>query len=329
MNSNFLIALPFLAFFGALMFLLPQFSPRRFFFAITVPAGFRSSAEARAIARRYHRWMAIALFCGVALVAVAAPEVPDWAVILAVFLPMIAGFILFLMGRSQVRHYAAAPNDVREAELTAEGDQVPRWALWALPPFAAPLATAQYLHQHWNQIPARFPAHLDLQGNVNGWSARTPQGVYGVLAGAAGIMVLLLLVGIGLYYGSRRAPQRAAVLKMLICTMYYLALLFAWIGLMPLLQISVVWLLISSVAFSVGIVVWSFKLVTDPRMPAEATPDDCWYLGGIYCNRHDPAIFVQKRIGFGYTLNLGNRVTWLLMGGLLAGIFGVMAVVKL
>jgi uncharacterized membrane protein len=55
----------------------------------------------------------------------------------------------------------------------------------------------------------------------------------------------------------------------------------------------------------------------------DRTPDDCWYLGSIYVNAKDPAIFVQKRIGFGYTVNMGNRLAWLIMGSLVAALVGL------
>lgn len=34
--------------------------------------------------------------------------------------------------------------------------------------------------------------------------------------------------------------------------------------------------------------------------------DRCWKGGLIYINREDPSIFVEKRFGVGWTLNLGN-----------------------
>jgi hypothetical protein len=41
-----------------------------------------------------------------------------------------------------------------------------------------------------------------------------------------------------------------------------------------------------------------------------------------------PAVFVLKRVGFGYTINFGNRLTWLIVGSLLAGIFALKAVLR-
>jgi hypothetical protein len=35
--------------------------------------------------------------------------------------------------------------------------------------------------------------------------------------------------------------------------------------------------------------------------------------GRLYVNRTDPTLFVETRIGFGYTLNLGNPVSWVVL----------------
>lgn len=41
-------------------------------------------------------------------------------------------------------------------------------------------------------------------------------------------------------------------------------------------------------------------------------PDDAWK-GVFYSNSHDPAVFVPKRYGIGYTLNFGNPWSWLIV----------------
>lgn len=38
--------------------------------------------------------------------------------------------------------------------------------------------------------------------------------------------------------------------------------------------------------------------------------DKCWKWGIFYLNKDDPNIFVPKRDGIGYTLNFGNRWSW-------------------
>jgi uncharacterized membrane protein len=45
----------------------------------------------------------------------------------------------------------------------------------------------------------------------------------------------------------------------------------------------------------------------------DRTPDRCWK-AGIFCvNPADPALFVEKRLGIGYTLNFGNPWSWIVL----------------
>ena len=43
---------------------------------------------------------------------------------------------------------------------------------------------------------------------------------------------------------------------------------------------------------------------------AEQGGDQMWRWGLFYRNPGDPALFVQRRSGCGYTLNFGNRFSW-------------------
>jgi len=323
MNNDLPFSLLIAVFTGALMLLLPQISPQRYFFAITAPPGFRSSGAGRRSLHRYHA----TVVCGVAI-AVAAicglnPRMPGLMPLAAALAPVILGMLAFLRERRQVEKQAPPADAVREAELFSEDDQLPRWVALALPPFAFPLAAAAWLRAHWSEIPARFPVHWDLHNHANRWAEKTPHAVYGPLLYAGGMMLILMLLTLAMFYGSRRGRQRTAVVKMMVSTIYFVALLFSGIGIMPALPFSPSLLSIPAMAFPVLLVGWVIIIVRDPKMPADTTPDECWYLGSIYVNSRDPAIFVQRRIGFGYTLNMGNRLAWLVMGGFVAALVGL------
>ena len=48
-----------------------------------------------------------------------------------------------------------------------------------------------------------------------------------------------------------------------------------------------------------------------------------WVWGVFYVNKNDPSIMVEKRFGFGYTINFGNRWAVLLMVAFLVLILGL------
>ncbi len=49
----------------------------------------------------------------------------------------------------------------------------------------------------------------------------------------------------------------------------------------------------------------------------DRTPDACWKWGLVYVNSADPSILIETRFGVGYTLNFGNRWTWIVLALLL------------
>jgi len=49
----------------------------------------------------------------------------------------------------------------------------------------------------------------------------------------------------------------------------------------------------------------------------DRTLDAHWRWGQLYVNRADPAFFVEKRFGIGYTLNFGHPLWWVFFVGLL------------
>lgn len=55
------------------------------------------------------------------------------------------------------------------------------------------------------------------------------------------------------------------------------------------------------------------------RRVVQRDDDRHWYLGGmVYGNRADPALLVHRRIGIGWTLNLGHPISWAVLAGLAA-----------
>jgi uncharacterized membrane protein len=74
-----------------------------------------------------------------------------------------------------------------------------------------------------------------------------------------------------------------------------------------------------ALSYVTAALVYGYRRNADPRATVESTPDECWTLGSFYRNANDPAIFVQRRIGLGYTVNLGNVWTYVVLGGFILG----------
>jgi uncharacterized membrane protein len=314
MNQLILTSMGMVIVLAACGILAPYLTPRRYYFGMTVAPGFRESENGRAVRRAYNTAILIAAISAVTLM-IALPKIAPAASMLPVPL---ATCIAFFYARSRVQSSSEPITPVREAEISRGPERLPLWTLLALPPIAIPALTAVYLNARWDKIPARFPVHWGLDGQPNRWVERTPHGVFGPLWFNAAIMAVLITLALAGYYGSRRSPMRLAMLKMMVALMYLLGFVFALVGLLPLHHFSLIVFLLPIVVFVAVILMYSYKTSTDPDMTSDETSDSSWRLSSIYDNRADPALFVQKRFGLGYTLNFGNPMSWLIVAMMLA-----------
>lgn len=103
---------------------------------------------------------------------------------------------------------------------------------------------------------------------------------------------------------------------------YLIALLFAWTSIVSLfasdagrLRLPLAFRIAPFALLIVGtLAIRVMRVVASDGPPiGDTTPDSCWLFGRLYFNRADAALFVEKRMGLGYTLNLGNPVSWLVI----------------
>ncbi len=294
----------------------PSLSPARFLFGVRVGAPFRRTGPGREALRIYYAHDVTGIAIAIALVFALGLH-RQWTWMLAILLPEAAAVLGYYRANHRLRPYAA-PADatgVREADLFAAEDRLPRWTLWAIPPFLLPMAGAAYLRAHWNEMPARIATHFGFDGQPNGWTTRTPLHVYGFPIFAAGLLLWIFLLGIVSYFGARRSPGRRNMLGVTISVMYLMGTVFTAAGLWAAPHFPL-WIPISILLpYLAGVLHWTYGRGADPKAPVESTPDECWSLGNIYSNPNDPALFVAKRMGSGYTINFGNPYAkWFAMG---------------
>ena len=328
---------------GALLYMMPRLTRPEIYFAVTVSADFRDGAEGRRILRQYR---AASVVSSLIALAVSALVIQSGGCLAAYF-----------RARAQVKPHAMAPTTVPDTVPSPQ----PTGFAWLWPVQAVPFvllgAVAMYLNRRWADIPEQFPIHWGFDGRPNGWSARTPAGVYGPLLIAAVICATLTGLAYGLLHWSRpirssgrageaEAGFRRMVVGVLVAAQYLLAAVFCWSAILPLGGISsgppVIWgILVPTLIFVVVTTALLLRkgqggtrtLSSVPELAATAskqpigdrTEDRYWKAGFLYVNSSDPALFVEKRFGIGYTLNFGRPASW----GILAAVLLVPVVVGL
>ena len=299
----------------ALAHILPGWTRPEIYFAVSVDPAFRASAAGRRILLVYRTIVWASAAAAMALLWITGILVAEFAVL--------AGFAAAIaLAHRQVRPYGSHPNAVVQVDLAAPRETLPGGYLFAAAPLIALALLGLWAWQHWYRLPARIPIHWGFHG-ADRWIARTTPGVYGFIALHAALTLCFELFAWGILHWSRRISAGAAPaerdrrFRRLSVQMLMLVACFpavqAWTVLSKGDLAGPWWMFVLLAVLAVYIVL----LVRINRTPAgDPTPDDCWKLGMFYVNPGDPSVFVQKRFGIGYTINLGNRWSWTILGAL-------------
>jgi uncharacterized membrane protein len=232
------------------------------------------------------------------------------------FAILLAGAVSFYWQNRKLAPAAVQFIRPRETELTAAPEELPRFAWLAAGPFVVLGAAARFLYLNWSRIPARFPVHWGANGQPNRWVERTTKGVYGPLFFGAELCVWLLIMALAGWSGSRRSRSRSVMLGGVIAIEYLMGLLFALISVQALLGMPAWVIVLSPMAILIPLIIVMVNKMSEPSEPMDPTPNECWRGAIFYYNPNDAVLFVEKREGFGYTLNFANRWSWVLLLGL-------------
>jgi uncharacterized membrane protein len=324
---------------NALMFhALPRLSRPDILFSVTVPGAFTSSGEAAAVVRRYRTvvWLSTLVFVGVMM---ALPARDARAAFVGMHVAVIFG--AWAWANRRVRPHAAPEQAIRVATLAPRDAHLPGGALFAAGPLIVLAAAVVFLWLNWDLIPDRVPSRWSAAGTPTGFGTKSVSGVYAGLAIATAVVSMMLAMAWTIVSrtrqvaieGSAAAGERrfkgVSALRLL-CSAYAVAGLSAAFSVGPVIRGTdrlppfILVLLGVAVALSFGFVVvlmWLGQggqraITPDARdgNHGDTTPDAGWKGGLVYYNPNDPALLVERRMGIGWTLNMANKWSWLILG---------------
>jgi uncharacterized membrane protein len=300
---------------GAVLLLLPSVK-RGILFAVPVDAGLRSTRKGQLVVVLYRAWCLLALAAALGLCLLSPQGLPA---ALSPLMLLVAGIGAFFVARRMVLPFIVhSDSHLRAMDLSSVPDQVPRWIWLGIGPFVLLGMSAFFLSHHWGEIPQLVPVHFAAGHAADRWAQKSFKGVFGSLLFGCELCVWFVVVGLGSWYGARRSSMRRTVLAMIVVVEYLVALMFSTAAIQPVAGLPewlpVVFVLLAPVA----LLAIFLSSQGEPSESARQTPEECWKAGMLYVNPNDPVLFVEKRIGVGYTINFGNPVSWWFCAGLIA-----------
>lgn len=171
---------------------------------------------------------------------------------------------------------------------------------------------------NYNHIPDQFPIHY-VGGEVNRVAEKSLGNVF--TTNIIQIIFSLTMIGVQefiLRTKSIHAQKRNYLIYVHIITLAFI-LFFAVLQLIILKALNP-WI-VDSIFFPLVFVVLLFTLLfsikskDSNKSKNENTSllDDCWRWGLVYVNRNDPSVFVERRYGTGWTINLGRATGWIIL----------------
>ncbi len=269
-------------------------------------------------------------------------------------------FVIYLIKHFQMKKLKAEKNYTREfkqfvvIDTSFRSKMIRVSPLWFILYAVVIFGTLIFTYYLYPSLPPRMPMHWDLNGNVNGWMEKSLMGVLYLPGTQLFISLVYILIFIVIKKSKQLLDPSKAVISIeqsrifryrwsafIVFSGLLLVILFGlvqWFILTSMNNLKLMTVVILIPVFV--IIVWAIVLsittgqggsnvkIKDKKSPKEKTisrnEDQFWVLGQYYYNPKDPALFVEKRFGIGWTFNFGRPLTWAIVIGFLVFIAAVM-----
>lgn len=318
---------------GLLLHWTPNWSRRDILFAVTIRPDFRESEIAQRILSRYRAAVWLSTLGGIVLIAAWTHPL---SITLAPLIQIAAAVTAWAWANRRMMPHRTAPSTQVSAPLDVrEPMPLLNWIL-LVGPFLVIAAAALLLYFNYQSIPDRFAVHWGISGAPDRWVVKNGRSVANPLVMGSTVMVLMTII---LFLIRNSTPRtagdsheverqqrlRSGTERILLFSNYFMAVLFSYIALRPLIESSeklnlsiFLPLVLAGVAITIVASVRLAKVSSGAPASVQTvfgdrTDDAYWKLGQFYVNRNDPALLVEKRFGVGYTLNFGHWQAWALL----------------
>ena len=226
---------------------------------------------------------------------------------------------------------------VTDLSLRAKDEMLP--PIFFTLPIIITLALMSFTYMNYATIPDVFATHWNAAGEVDGWTEKTWLSVIEMPLILLGMQISFLIMSRGvksakiqLSAQAKEASVNRELEQRKYGSWYFAAINFGVTILLVVLHFSTTilqnetasYFLPLFIGFNIvtfgGLVLFIWKLSkSNERFDAIHTNETAvsdekyWKLGIFYLNRDDPSLLVQKRYGVGWTVNLANKWSYVIL----------------
>ncbi|TDQ36260.1 DUF1648 domain-containing protein [Aureibacillus halotolerans] len=337
----------------ASVIMMPYLTRKTISFGISIPEEAFQEEEITGVRKRYIKWTgltSILLILGMMLLVKDVTDADTGRIIALSMLPLlffIVAFWVYLKAHHKMKAlkeskaWHAQQRQYATAHLTSAAERKAVYSnAWFVIPALVAMLSFVLTFLNYNQMPNPLPMKYDFAGNVTVWEEKTYKIVY--LLPIIQVYMIALFVFINSMidrakqqidpaHRKRSLKQqqsfRAYWSLFLLITCVLIVGLFFFLQLTYLIEVPSTLITIVPIGISTVIIIGAIvlSLITgqggsrlrvpdsDQGIGVQRDDDRYWKLGLFYINRHDPALFLEKRMGVGWTVNLGRPTVWIVL----------------
>lgn len=327
----------------------PYFVRRTESFGVSIPSDVFDHPELKALRRKFAAIMLITglIFCAGSLLFW---DHIEWTASAAVIGYLIVFFVIYIRFHRQMKKlkqtnkWFETKKQAIAVDLNFQNKRTIVSNGWFSIGLLIWIATVICTFVFYDRIPDPIPMQYDFQGNVTNWADKSMMSVMSMPLTQLIMLVIFIFVNTIISKSKQQLdpsdPETSAQHNLIFRRRWSIfivsmgnamVLLFAFIQLFFMFTIDMMWTMMATTILVGGTIAWALILSVTTgqggsRIQKKAASssdkinrddDQHWKLGMFYFNPDDPALFLEKRFGVGWTVNLARPIIWFIVIGIL------------
>lgn len=269
---------------------------------------------------------------------------------------LIISFLIYLLFHKQMKQFKEQEkwNEQRQQKVVLQTNFYQRKLIhsnyWFLIAFAFVAVTLFITFTQYARIPEQIPMQYNLSGEVTKWAEKSYLSV--LIMPVTQIYMIVLFMFINWMIGRSKQqlnaqnPDGSTEQNIIFRKRWSIFLIASGILLTVLfsvIQLSFIYTVLASYMTVISLMITGIMIIgaiiltittgqggsrvknvrTSDGTVINRDDDHYWKLGQFYFNRKDPSLFLEKRFGVGWTINLANPLAWLILIGIIALAAGI------
>ena len=318
-------------------------------FGVSIPESMYHRADFKQMRKMYTFIMLIILVLFIALLTLVSFYTSEKVIyivyIISIFLYLISGFLVYLPFYNKMKNIKRSENWQLDKQPTLVVDTNFRQEkltisyFWYIIPFIICVITWGFTWIWYDQIPDQVPIHNDLAGNIT-YSDKTVGTVVLLPFTQLFLFITFLFVHYIINVSKQQTDaenpkvsikqnilyrRRWSIFMLIsgtitILLFSFMQLTFIYPSLIKyediVVYVTIGIILIGTIVLSIVTGQGGSRINIDKPMNEEVMDrdeDHHWKLGQFYFNKDDPALFIEKRFGVGWTNNWARPMSWILL----------------